>query len=261
MRERLVSPRRSLLLMLGLTAALLVAACTEGSDFPDPSNPVANTPWPDYELLRYDITDQTEVSIGTVDFEVERQDDEFRLRILFLLPQSGAEDELTLFVDAATLEPLRYERLATTTDQRVEVTATYGRDPASDPPGQPIVDTVVIDDGERSELRLELDEHAFDTDSSAWLWRAIGFEIDQELSYRSVNVFAQRSQLVGLRVRGQDQIRTPAGDFLAWQLEIRPGVERQTVWYAVDAPHILVRWDLEPRRYLLREIVTERPAG
>lgn len=257
MRPRRAPRRRVFLLLLGLSAALLVAACTEGADFPDPSNPVSGAPWPDYELLRYDITDQTEVKVGTVDFEIERQDDEFRLRILFLLPQSGAEDELFLFVDARTLEPLRYERLATTTDQRVEVTATYGRDAE----GERFVDSVVIDGEDREERRVELDEHAFDTDSSAWLWRSISFAVDEELSYRSVNVFAQRSQVVGLRVRGQDQIRTPAGNFLAWQLEIRPGVERQTAWFAVDAPHVLVRWDLEPRRYLLREIVTEKPAG
>jgi len=244
-------------LLFGLCAALIVAACTQGANFPAPGNPVTAIPWPDYELLRYDITDQTEVKLGTVDFEVERQDDEFRLRILFLLPQSGAEDELLLFVDAETLQPLRYDRLVTTVDQRVEVTATYGLDPD----GQRFVDTVVLDNDEREERRVELDENSFDTDSSAWLWRAIRLDLDNELSYRSVNVFAQRSQLVVLGVRGQDQIRTPAGDFLAWQLEIRPGVERQTAWFAVDAPHVLVRWDLEPRRYLLREIVTEKPPG
>ena len=105
-----------------------------------------------------------------------------------------------------------------------------------------------------------MDDFSFDTDSSAWLWRTLPFALDLELSYRNVNVFAQRTQLVGLRVRGQDEIHTPVGDFLAWQLEVRPGVERQTAWFAVDAPHILVRWDLEPRRYLLSEIVTERPA-
>ena len=255
MRARTAPLRgRVLFSLLGLAAALL-AACTPGIGFPDPSNPVAGIPWPDYELLRYDITDQTELKLGTVDFEIERLDDEFRIRVHFLLPQSGAEDEIVLHIDARTLAPLRYERLATTLDERIEVTATYG----VDADGRRFLDSLVVNGDDREQLRLELDEHSFDTDSSAWLWRAIAFEVDQELSYRSVNVFAQRSQLVGLRVRGQDEIRTPAGDFLAWQLEIRPGVERQTAWFTVDAPHLLVRWDLEPRRYLLREIVTAKP--
>jgi hypothetical protein len=233
-------------------AALFAVACS-GADFPDPSDPVARIVWPDYELLRYDITDQTDELIGTVDFEVERFDGEFRLRIEFLLPESGAQDELVLHVDAESLEPLRYERLATAPGQRVEVTATYG----VDADGR-FVDSLVIEDGEREQRRIGLQEDSFDTDSSAWLWRTLPFDIDLDLSYRSVNVFAQRSQLVSLRVRGQDQIRTPLGDFLAWQVEVRPGVDRQTAWYSVDDPNLLVRWDLEPRRYLLRDVITDR---
>ena len=233
------------------------AACGDGTGFPEPSDPVGRAPWPDYELLRYDITDQTGARVGGVDFEVERRGDEYRLRVLFLLPATATEDETVLFVDARSLRPLRYERLATTPDERVEVRAAYGV--GAD--GQRFVDSVVVDSsGDRQEERLELDDFSFDTDSSAWLWRTLPFALDLELSYRNVNVFAQRTQLVGLRVRGQDEIHTPVGDFLAWQLEVRPGVERQTAWFAVDAPHILVRWDLEPRRYLLSEILTERPA-
>ena len=238
---------------LAMAVALLTtlaAACADGTGFPEPSDPVGSTPWPDYELLRYDITDQTGARVGGVDFEVERRGDEYRLRVLFLLPETATEDETIVFVDAASLRPLRYERLATTPDERVEVRATYGVDAG----GQRYVES------DRWEERLELDDFSFDTDSSAWLWRTLPFALDLELSYRNVNVFARRTQVVGLRVRGQDEIHTPVGDFLAWQLEVRPGVERQTAWFAVDAPHILVRWDLEPRRYLLSEIVTERPA-
>lgn len=237
--------------------ATCAAACADGAGFPEPSDPVGRAPWPDYELLRYDITDQTGARVGGVDFEVERRGDEYRLRVLFLLPETATEDETVVFVDAESLRPLRYERLATTPGERVEVRATYGV--GAD--GQRFVESVVVDGaGERREERLELEDFSFDTDSSAWLWRTLPFALDLELSYRNVNVFAQRTQLVGLRVRGQDEIHTPVGDFLAWQLEVSPGVERQTAWFAVDAPHILVRWDLEPRRYLLSEIVTERPA-
>ena len=56
---------------------------------------------------------------------------------------------------------------------------------------------------------------------------------------------------------GAPMVLVPAGEFLAWQLEVRPGLERQNVWYEVEAPHRLIRWDLEPRRYRLREVVTD----
>ena len=92
------------------------------------------------------------------------------------------------------------------------------------------------------------------------MWRTIAFAQDYEVVYRSVNVREQRTQLVRLRVVGQDLLRVPAGEFLAWQVEVRPGLDRQSVWFAVQSPHRLVRWDLEPRRYLLREVLTQPPA-
>lgn len=41
-------------------------------------------------------------------------------------------------------------------------------------------------------------------------------------------------------VEGGVMIETPAGKVLAWQVKIG---DRQTAWYAVDAPHILLRYD------------------
>ncbi len=243
------------LISLLLLAAGLIAACTSTADFPDPSNPVASTPWPDYELLRYDITDQRDVTLGTVDFEVERIGDIFSFRLLFLLEDEQVRDEVILTVDAETLSPRTYERFAADLESRVEVLATYGVDGE----GALVLDSRVVRDGEERVKTEELGDFAFDTDSSAWLWRSIAFAQDYEVTYRSVNAVEQRSQLVSLRVVGQDSLNTPAGDFIAWQLVARPGLDRQNAWFDVEAPHRLVRWDLQPRTYTLREIVTERP--
>ena len=255
MANRSPSARRLAVAALVLVA-VIGAACSPTAEFPEAQSPVANIPWPDYELLRYDISDQTDLVLGTVDFEVERQGDEFQLRVLFVLVEDDVRDEVILRVEAATLKPLRYSRVATDVDTRVEVEGVYGIDEN----GEGIVDTVVIENGEREERRVETGAFAFDTDSSAWLWRSIPFAQDYTVSYRSVNVPQQRSQLVRLRVVGQDLLPTPAGDFLSWQVEARPGLDRQNIWFSVDAPHFLVRWDLPPRTYLLREVVTERPA-
>jgi hypothetical protein len=74
-------------------------------------------------------------------------------------------------------------------------------------------------------------------------------------------VLRQRAQLVRLEVVGQDLVRARAGEFLSWQIEVRPGLDRQNVWYEVAPPHRLIRWDLEPRRYTLREVVTDPDAA
>ncbi len=238
------------LILIGLVAG----ACTSGSDFREPTNPVSGVPWPDYELLRYDITDQRDVKLGTVDLEVRREGDVYLMRIVFLLDDT--EDEVLVTVDAETLAPLAYERLAVDPEDRFEVEATYGV--GAD--GQGVLESTVVRNGEREEAVVELSEFSFDTDSSAWLWRTIAFEQDYEVTYRSVNAVAQRTQLVRLRVVGRDQIRTPAGSFLAWQVQASPGPsDPQFIWFDVEAPHRLVRWVLEPRRYTLREILTEPP--
>ena len=242
--------RQSVLAVCALVV-VLVAACSEESEFPDASDPVSAMPWPDYELTRYTITDQTDEVLGSVEFEIARQGEEYALRVLFLLDDPPLRDETTVRIRADSLEPISYERRASDDEDRLEVTGSYGGG------------TVVVRKVENEEEEVgtvETGEFAFDNDSSAWLWRSIAFDQDAQVVYRSVNVPQRRSQLVRLRVRGQDCVAVPAGNFLAWQVEVRPGLDRQTVWYTVEDPQLLIRWDQEPRRFLLREVVTARGA-
>ena len=85
----------------------------------------------------------------------------------------------------------------------------------------------------------------------------MAFEQDLELTYRSVNVVQRRSQLVQVAVRGQDTLRGPQGDVVVWQVVATPGVEVSRAWYEIDPPHRLVRWDQQPRRFILTRIETE----
>ncbi len=239
-------------LMLVAMLMLVVAACGNGANFPEPGNPVSSTPWPDYELLSYDITDQRDVNLGTVDMEVRRVGGGYEMRLLFLLPETEVRDEIFVTVDAVTLLPLRYSRLAQDPDNRIAASGTY-----HDGDDGPMLDSSVTDNGDKKSKLVDLSPFSFDTDSSAWLWRSIAFEEGAELTYSSVNVLRQRTQLVRLEVMGQDVVWAPAGQFLSWQLELRPGLDRQNAWYEVAPPHRLIRWDLEPRRYTLREVVTD----
>lgn len=235
---------------------VLVVACSEESEFPDASDPVSAMPWPDYELTRYTITDQTDEVLGSVEFEIVRQGEEYTLRVLFLLDAPPLRDETMVRIRADSLEPIGYERRASDDEDQLEVTGSYSGDTVI----VRIVENGIVRVAENGEEEVEVEtgEFAFDNDSSAWLWRSIAFDQDAQVVYRSVNVPQRRSQLVRLRVRGQDCVAVPAGNFLAWQVEVRPGLDRQTVWYAVEDPQLLIRWDQEPRRFLLREVVTAR---
>ena len=251
---------RRLLLAVGATlAVLLLLACSSSSQFEEPSNPVAQIPWPDYERLTYAIFDQTNAELGTLVLETRREGDIYVLRLRFeldgSLDGSDVTDEREVRVDARTLTPISSRLDAASAEEQVSVSGQYGTD--SD--GGFYVDGIVVENGERTEQRIEAGDLAFDNDSSAWLWRSIAFAQDHELTYRSVNVYRGRSQLVQLAVRGQDTLRGPDGDVIVWQVVVTPGVEISRAWYEVEPPHRLIRWDQQPRRFLLREVSTVPP--
>lgn len=247
---------RAFLLLVVASLAALAAACGSESNFDDPEDPVAQIAWPDFERLHYDILDQTDVLRGTLVLETIRQDDVYQVSLRFRLDTESGEvvtDDVSVWVDAESLQPIRYERRAVSSEKTVTAEADYRIN--SD--GEVSAEIVLNDDGEITEETVEAGVFAFDNDSSAWLWRTLAFEQDLELTYRSVNVVQRRSQLVQVAVRGQDTLRGPEGDVVVWQVVATPGVEVSRAWYEIDPPHRLVRWDQQPRRFILTRIETE----
>ncbi len=252
------------MLAMLIAFALVVAACGTESDFGDPENPVSQISWPDFERLHYDMLDQTDSRLGTLVMETVREDDRYRLSLEFRLDTEDGPvlDTVTVWVDAQSLAPIRYEREADAPDEALRGEAEYRV--SSD--GETSADIVIeqVDKEEEDEDKrieterevLEAGVFAFDNDSSAWLWRTLAFEQDLELTYRSVNVIQRRSQLVQVAVRGQDTLRGPDGDVVVWQVVATPGVEVSRAWYEIEPPHRLIRWDQQPRRFVLTKIET-----
>ncbi len=241
------------LILTGLIAALLVA-CGSGTNFEDPVDPVSQIAWPDFERLHYDMFDQTDTKLGTLVLETVRQDDVYQLSLLFKLDTADGvvTDEVTVWVDSESLRPIRYRRHAESSEETLTAEGEYRVN--SD--GEISAVVVLDEDGEVTEESVEAGVFAFDNDSSAWLWRSLAFEQDLELTYRSVNVVQGRSQLVQVAVRGQDTLRGPDGDVVVWQVVATPGVEISRAWYEIEPPHRLIRWDQQPRRFILTKIET-----
>lgn len=259
-----MSGARRLTIGAAALLAVILVACGGDSSFGDPENPVSQIPWPDYERLTYVMLDQTDTELGEMVLETTREGDIYRLELRFILEseEGPVRDEVTVWIDAETLRPLRYERKAASIEETISVSGEYGANADGETYADVLVVTVEGADTdepseERLEKRVEAGEFAFDNDSSAWLWRSLAFEQDLELTYRSVNLLQQRSQLVQVAVRGQDQLRGPEGDVVTWQVVATPGVEVSRAWYEVEPPHRLVRWDQQPRRFVLVEIATE----
>ncbi len=244
----------AMLLALGLST-LAVTGCGSESEFDDPQNPVAQIPWPDHERLYYDMFDQTDTKLGTLVLETTRVDDQYELSLRFRLDTEDGEvrDEVTIRVDAETLRPISYAREAESSEEMLLAEGTY----RTNAEGETSADARVDDNGEVEAETVEAGQFAFDNDSSAWLWRTLAFRQDLELTYRSVNVVQRRSQLVQVAVRGQDTLRGPEGDVVVWQVVATPGVEVSRAWYEIDPPHRLIRWDQQPRRFILTRIESD----
>ena len=239
-----------------LALALLAAACGSDTAFDDPEDPVSQIAWPDFERLHYDIFDQTDIKRGTLVLETNRQDDVYQVSLRFRLDTESGEivtDDVDVWVDAESLQPIRYERRAESSERTVTAEADY----QANADGEISAYVVLDEDGEVTEETVEAGLFAFDNDSSAWLWRSLAFEQDLELTYRSVNVVQRRSQLVQVAVRGQDTLRGPDGDVVVWQVVATPGVEISRAWYDINPPHRLIRWDQQPRRFILTQIETD----
>ena len=250
---------------LAVACALLVVGCSSESSFGDPENPVSRIVWPDFERLHYDMLDQTDTKLGTLVMETVREDDRYRLSLEFSLEseEGPVRDVVTVWVDAETLTPVRYERNADSVAESLSANAVYVSSSDGEISAEISVEQIdneEEDEDKRRELieeTLDVGQFAFDNDSSAWLWRSLDFMQDLELTYRSVNVIQQRSQLVQVAVRGQDTLRGPEGDVVVWQVVATPGVEVSRAWYEIEPPHRLVRWDQQPRRFILTRIETE----
>ena len=244
----------SLIATLAVWAVLLVA-CGSDTAFEDPEDPVSQISWPDFERLHYDMLDQTDTKLGTLVLETILQDDAYQLSLRFRLEHDDGvvTDTVTVWVDAESLQPVRYERHAESTDESLTAEANY----RANSDGEISADVLLDEDGEVTNETVEAGVFAFDNDSSAWLWRSLAFRQDLELTYRSVNVIQRRSQLVQVAVRGQDTLRGPEGDVVVWQVVATPGVEVSRAWYEIEPPHRLIRWDQQPRRFVLTKIETE----
>jgi hypothetical protein len=139
-------------------------------------------------------------------------------------------DEIEVVVDSATLKPKSSRRdIETPTDTEV-IETTYTPEGA------------LIRQGER-QSGLSVPEHAYDNDSSLFLWRTIDFRDGYESSYITIITNRRERQKVVLRVRGKETVRVPAGEFTAWHLEVRTSNARQHAWFADTPARHLVRYD------------------
>jgi hypothetical protein len=218
------------LLVLVLSCALV--ACGERVE--SSTTPVVSTvPFMEGERLQYGLHDDAGAKIGEGILTASRAGDALRLEQSYKSLVQESTDTASTLVHPQTLRPHLMERVVQGQGSKQEYLATYGPDSR----------TVDLEREDEKPRMLKLPEHAYDNESSLWLWRTLPLADDYEAQYVSVNPVEGSRQTVSVSVTARERLEVPAGAFETWRLQVRNGRATRVAWVNLDAPHQVVQWD------------------
>ncbi len=222
-----------------LVAGILAVACSQAQ----PSAKLeVKVPWPDRELTQYVITDGKGAEVGAGELEVSKEDDRYLLRHNYRL--GAVVDAIAMRVRADDLKPLSEQRLITTDQGVTEIRTSYE--------GAKLSIYAKTPDGKEQSATIDVPEDAYDNSEALFLWRALPFQQGYKVSYTNIVAANALKPRVTITVVGQEKISVPAGEFEAWHLELEAAGQKQQLWYAVAAPHYLLKYDNGSTVFLLR---------
>jgi len=233
---------KRILCLAGLLAlAALVAACSGGGSSV-PTVTLAQAPWHDGERLTYNIIDRNGSTLGTSEFSFARDGDAW---LLTFTDKAGQLDQTaTVRVDGSTLKPLAKEKTIHRpgTDATLKITYTAGK-----------VQIAAVVNGKEQNVAVDIPADALENDQLLMTLRALPFAQGYQGRLTDVVPDSASKLPTTVRVVGQEQVKTPAGDLAAWRVELDFGQVKQSVWYAVDAPHTMVQYDNGTTRLVLAQ--------
>ncbi|HLG10243.1 MAG TPA: DUF3108 domain-containing protein [Dehalococcoidia bacterium] len=207
-------------------------ACSSGRSGPPASDVAGTPPWPEDEIMTYRLVDDDgkQLAVGRLIVEVSQATGQTTLRQRF--ESETTEDSIDVVVDSRTLKPVssRREIINDNPDDEDLIEVMYTEAGAS----------VTIGDRQTG---LSVPEHAYDNDSSLFLWRTLPFAEGYEGSYVTVITNRRSRQDVVLSVPRKETVTVPAGTFDCWRLEIATENARQVAWYADTPARPLIRYD------------------
>lgn len=233
-----------------IIAGSLLAAAGCNSDGPGPTRAtvVDEIPWTAPQTYRYVLKDEHEKEQGRGTIAVRSDGDNFVFRQQFS-DTDGNSDESLLTTQGDTLFPIAGRRsIVDTSDNRRSVVDTQYEQLSDESDGVCIRQTVFKPptkeepDSTRSNP-LKVPPNAYDNDSSLFLWRTIKFEQGYSVTYTAVIANRRDKRPVTLRVRKQERVSTPAGEFDAWQVGIEAEGMVQEAWFATTPDHKLLVYD------------------
>jgi hypothetical protein len=215
-------------LLLAIAVLLFAVACGGGEDIPQ-SDIVNAIPWKGNESLSYVLKDKKGNVVGHEKLSIAMSGGSTEMTQDFD-DGKGATDVSVVTADSQTLKPQKATRKIENPKDKRELEATY-----SDA-------GVLIKDGDK-QSGLKVPEHAYDNDSSLFLWRTLDFKDGYKGAYVSMINNRRTKQDVTLKVTGKETVKVPAGEFTAWKLEIEGENATQKAWFADTPTRPLVKYD------------------
>ena len=240
---------RRLMIAALLAPLALAAACRSESACPTCQDVVTAVPWSAPETHQYQLKDGNTIK-GQATFAVKQDGDRFVFTQSFK-DDNGNTDDSSVTVDGATLKPIAEQRAITDSSVRNVVESDYqdvDKSKCSSGRIVQIKQTTFKPPSDQTPQStrgnpLCVPEHAYDNDSSLFIWRAIKFEKGYTVDYKAVLANRRDTQMVTLHVRDQVKIDTAAGQVDAWELDILADQRTQRAWFATTPDHRLLRYN------------------
>jgi Protein of unknown function (DUF3108) len=247
--------RRSLLLCVLVVVA---AACASTTNAPQHTDIVSQIPWSAPETHTYELQENNKPK-ATTTLSIARDGDAFVLTQR-TADDAGNSDESVSRVDASTLKPLSNVHSVTDPGQKRVADATY-EDVAQDCSSKRVVRITQLtykppDAADPESTRsnpLCVPDHAYDNDTSLFIWRTLKFEKGYTVTYSAVFSNRRDTQDVTLSVGDKETVTTPAGNIEAWIVDLTADEVTQRAWVATSPDHKLVAYQNESFFFRLKE--------
>jgi hypothetical protein len=234
--KRLLMP-----LAIAFTLCFILIGCAPA---PGEAITISAIPWPDEEEVSYIIQDQEENTIGSGNLTIAKEGESY---ILGQYWEAGeVKQTISIKVASDDLKPISGNQTIVSPQGEFKINATYSdsrlKIEAETPKGNQTVE-------------IDVPEDAYDNDEVLFLFRAIPFEEGYQVTYTNVVASAAQKPAVTITVIGKEQVEIPAELFDCWKLELSVAGQKIYMWYSIDSPHYLVKYDNGQSIILLQEIM------
>ena len=229
----------ALLLAISFTICFVLVSCASGDD-----TVISTIPWPDEEETRYTIQNRTGDTIGNGTLTIVKEGKTYILGQYWEIGE--VKQTISLKVASDNLKPISEQQTILSPQGEIKIDTTYAGNKLN-------IEAETPQGAQTAEIDVPAD--AYDNDEVLFLYRALPFKEGYQATYTNVVASTAQKPKVTITITGKEQVEVPAGTFDCWKLEFQVARQKQYMWYGVDGPYYLVKYDNGQNIILLQEIV------